>query len=276
MRLTWRGSMLDGGGRFEIPVGIVILIDEAGRAVELGPVRPRRPDGDAGAIRRAERRARGDFGDRPPERWYAEFLRDYAAHDIDRVLELYAEDVLMVDHRAVGWDPVHGRDELRKLYESVFAASPGIRVEVEEVLACDERVIATHIAFRGEGRLAGEFEDPMSHVTVVEGGRCVRVDIYDYHDDVAILRRYHELGGYPAALGHRPAERFFAEFKRRFDAHDVEGLMELMDDNRVLIDHRRLGWEASEGLDETRAASRRRVLGIARHLFRNRRGARMR
>ncbi len=193
-RLTWRGAMLDGGGRYEIPVGLVILIDEAGRAASWDQYEP--DDREAMLARfgqLSDRASEVVLGDRPPERWYAEFLRDYAAHDLDRVLELYAEDFGLVDHRAVGWDQVHSRNELHELYESAFAASPAIRVEVDEVLACDERVIATRIAFRGEGRLAGQFEDPMGHVTVVENGRCVLVEVYDYHDRDALVARYEEL-----------------------------------------------------------------------------------
>jgi ketosteroid isomerase-like protein len=246
LRQTLHGHAHEGGGEFAVPVGVVNVIED-GLLINVDQYEPDEREAVLARYTELGGRTSVTLGDRPPERWYAEYLPRHAARDVEAALELYTEDFVMVDHRVVGWEEVHGRDALRELYESVFRASPGIRAGVDEVLACDDRVIVTRIGYRGQGKLAGEFEDLAGYVTVIENGRAARIDLYDYDDEAAMVRRYHELGGYPVALGHRPPERHMARVTQRVAAGDLDGLMELYADDVSLSDHRALPWEDARG-----------------------------
>jgi len=197
LRLNWQGttSKATGGGRFVLPVGAVSVI-ESGRAVRWEQFESE--DREAMLARYAELGGgQRSLGELPPERYCTEVVRRFAARDLQALLELHAEDWTLVDHRALGWEEMRGLDGYREGMRSLFSMSPDIRVEIDDVLACDERVIATRLGYRGIGRQAGEFEFLIGNVTVVEGGRGVSVELYDYDDDAAMLARYAELGGRP-------------------------------------------------------------------------------
>ena len=186
-------------------------------------------------------------GDRPTERFYTEFMRRYERHHLDSILAMYAERFVQVDHRLLGWHELRGHDAMRRQYESVFANSPDVRGEIDEIIACDDRVIAMRVAYRGHGRQAGEFEALFGCVTVVEEGRAISVDHYDYDDDPAMLRRYHELGGYPVGFADRPPERLVAAVYRYVARGDTQHLGELHAQDAVILDHRALPWEDARG-----------------------------
>jgi hypothetical protein len=71
-----------------------------------------------------------------------------------------------------------------------------MRLEVDEVLACDERAIAMRVTWRGtavDG--GGQLDYPLGLVIVVEDGRAISHDQYDHDDTDAILARFAELSG---------------------------------------------------------------------------------
>ena len=73
--------------------------DEIGPEIEIASeARSKHPTVEPGA------RLSAVLGDRPPERFYAEFMRRYARHELDPILALYAEDFVLVDHRRLGWN----------------------------------------------------------------------------------------------------------------------------------------------------------------------------
>jgi hypothetical protein len=77
-----------------------------------------------------------------------------------------------------------------------------VRIELDELLACDERVIAMRAAVRGTVPDDGAtFELRFGAVDVVEGGRFTRVELYDPDDRRAMLARYAELVGGTDSLG---------------------------------------------------------------------------
>jgi len=197
------------------------------------------------------------LGERPPERYYAELIRRWSTRDLEAMLELCDENWVMVDHRALGWGPMRGRDGFRELLRSVFQISPDVRLEIDDVLACDERVIALRTAYRGHASDgSGDFELLGGHVAVVEGGRVLSLDQHDYDDEAAMLHRYAELGGRQALLGDRPPEGFVAEFARRFATRQLERCLELYAEEWVLIDHRTIGWDQARGRDGAAAIIR--------------------
>ncbi len=129
-----------------------------------------------------------------PLRYYAEYARRYAARDLDAFMEMFDEDWTMVDHRAGGAAAAIERSTCRAWTSSVFAVSPDVRFAIDEVLACDDRVVAIRASYRGQGPGGrGQFAFVAGFVTVVEGGHSIQVDQYEYDDDDAMLARYAEL-----------------------------------------------------------------------------------
>jgi hypothetical protein len=135
-----------------------------------------------------------ELADLPPLRHYAEYGRRYAARDLDGFIDLFDEHWKMIDHRAGGWESALGREACRALTASVFAVSPDVRFTVDEVLACDERVVAMRASYHGSGIGGhGRFAVEGGFVTVIEGGHSISVDQYEYEDNEAMLARFDEL-----------------------------------------------------------------------------------
>jgi ketosteroid isomerase-like protein/tetratricopeptide (TPR) repeat protein len=144
------------------------------------------------------------LGDRPPERAIAEWIWCVDARNVDAIVELFAEDIVRVDHRKLGWDEVRGRDALRDLYRSAMDIWPDVHTEPHEVLACDDRVIAfTHTTSGTDGK-GSPFEIPFGVVFLVENGLITTWDQYEPDNRQAMIGRYAELGGGQALLGDRP------------------------------------------------------------------------
>jgi len=104
------------------------------------------------------------------------------------VRDLHAEGFAMVDRREQNlqgaeeeWHPEYG--------------SADLRIEMDEVLACDERVIAMRATVRGTSPDGRQFEVALGLVDVVEDGLFVSADRYDAESRDAMLTRYAELGG---------------------------------------------------------------------------------
>ena len=135
-----------------------------------------------------------ELADLPPLRHYAEYGRRYASRDLDSFIAMFDEDWKMVDHRPGGWESAFGRDVCRVLTASVLAVSPDVHFTVDEVLACDERVLAMRASYHGSGIGGrGRFAFEAGFVTVVEGGLSISVDAYEYEDNDAMLARFAEL-----------------------------------------------------------------------------------
>jgi hypothetical protein len=137
----------------------------------------------------------GLLGDGPTERLLAETCRRFAARDSEGMLACYAEDWLLVDHRTLGWGEMRKHD-LPQLFETIFAAGSDWWLEIDEVLACDDRVIAlsiTHHATNNDG--GGAADIAWGVVMLVEDGLRSREFLYEHGDRQGMLARYAELGG---------------------------------------------------------------------------------
>lgn len=193
-------------------------------------------------------------GGRTMERFWAAFLERAHARGYEDLAEMIAEDWALQDHRALGWEKARGREQAMTIMRSVFDASPGLLMEFDEVLACDERVIAARIAWRGRGVKASEFEVTVGCVLVVEDKQWKHADYYEPDDREAMLERYRQLGGSRGAmLGVRPPERYLADYVAGVAARDIDGLVAMHAEDCVLVDHRRLGWETVRGRHYTEA-----------------------
>ena len=244
---AYRGHAAGGGGEFEIVVGSVTVYAD-GLAVRTDLYEPE--DREAVLARFAELSGTpdGSAAIPLPLRMVREDERNYTAHDADAFVALYAEDFELVDHRPAAWRTISGRDALHAHISAAFEGWSDVRQEIDEVLACDDRVIATIVSFRGHaGPDGGEFEITIGWVAVYEDGLARRADVYEPDDRQPIVARYTELGGGLSSLGDAPLEQLWAEFARRFARRDLEGLLELVDQNYVILDHRPIGWEPAHG-----------------------------
>jgi ketosteroid isomerase-like protein len=144
-------------------------------------------------------------------------------------------------------DDAHGRDRCLEIVRSTFEASPELRLQSEEVLAADGRVVVTRTAWRGRGVKASELEVEVGAVQLVENGRWTGVDIYEPGDHAAMIARYAELGGGQGPLGDSPPEQFYRRWLPLSAAGDLDRLAELMHEDFVRIDHRSLSWDPIHG-----------------------------
>jgi hypothetical protein len=133
------------------------------------------------------------LGDQPPERYFAEYLRRAAARDVDGFMAMFADDVVIVEHRSLGWDETDKAD-VRARIEAFLASAPEFRGEVEQVLACDDRVLAGIYVIRGTSVDGGGlFEIWFGMVSVIEDGLQRRQERFDAKDRQAMMARYAEL-----------------------------------------------------------------------------------
>jgi class 3 adenylate cyclase/ketosteroid isomerase-like protein len=244
---AYRFNAADGGGAAELPIGLVAVV-ENGLVLSVDSYEPE--DREGMLARFAELSGAPDVAPAMPLplRMVREDERNYTAHDADAFVALYAEDFELVDHRPAAWGTISGRDALHAHISAAFEGWSDVRQEIDEVLACDDRVIATIVSFRGQaGPDGGEFEIAIGWVAVYEGGLARRADVYEADDRQAIVARYTELGGGIFSLGDTPLEQLWAEFARRFARRDLEGLLELVDEEYVIVDHRPIGWEPAHG-----------------------------
>ncbi len=249
-RCTYVGAAADGGGTMELPVGYVFRCSEtAFRHVEQFE----HDDADGMLARYAELGGtHSALGERPSERVMAKIQRVLNARDYDRMPDLVADDWYFIDHRALGWEEGRGREQCLAIMRSTFDASPDLRLEYDEVLAADDRVIVARIAWRGQGLKAGELEVEVGAVHLIEDGRWAGIDFYEPDDHGAMIARYVELGGGLGPLGARSPELVIAEFERRQNRQDLDAVMELMSPEAAFVDHRGLSWDESRTAEDIR------------------------
>ena len=83
--------------------------------------------------------ARRVLGDLAPEAFYTTLMSRVGDRDLERCLELYADDWVFEDHRSLAWDPAHGRAGARQVLGSGLSSASHFQLVVDEVLACDDR-----------------------------------------------------------------------------------------------------------------------------------------
>jgi len=242
-----------GAGDFEIPLGGVWRVEDGlATACEMFEA-----DDRAGMIAAYGRLGGGTgvLGDRPPERAMAGYVRAFDAHDLERALEFFADDWVMVDHRPLAWEELRGKEAASRLLRSGFAGSDDMRLEVDEVLACDDDVIAVRIRHHGTDERGGAYELAAGWVMGFEDGAVVTNDLYAADDREAMLARFAELTG---DRGRRRTTASDDAFNRR----DTDAMAATYAQDIVLIDHRVLGWERFEG----RAAALEQTASMWRHM----------
>ncbi len=254
MQIAMRGHSVETGGEVVLPLGFVVAF----RNGKITRQELFEPDAEI-SIRACFDEYRGLtlLGNRPVERWWAQFVRQFAQRDRGALTDLYAEDFLLVDHRAVGLEEVNGREMMLDLAASAWQMAPDIRAVINEVIACDDRVSIVLLTFVGSGADGGgAIEIPVGYVSVFADGRGIRGEQFDPSQRVAMIARYAELGGTGAVATVRAREiadpeiaTFYARFAELWQARDADGLLACRDPEYELIDHRQLGWSGLPDLE---------------------------
>jgi ketosteroid isomerase-like protein len=237
LTFTWRGVASGAAGEFAASVGQVNVIEDG-----IWRSCDQYDTDDRDAMLARYRALSADI----PEalRLGTELVAHWNTHDIDRAMQLYAENIDFVDHRSLGAEPLHGQAAVRELHRAAFEVIPDNVQELDEVLAADDRVVAFRVKIRGTSPDAagGEGEIPIGGVDLFEDGKLVSVDLFEPDDRTAMMARYVELGGGLSKLGDTASERLFAEYTRRYTARDYDGVLAMMSEDYVQVDHRTLGW----------------------------------
>ena len=117
----------------------------------------------------------------------------WAGRDVDGLMDLHADDFERIDHRTLGWGETT-KAESRELFKTFFAAAADSWFQIDEVLACDDRVIAVILVLHGKHRAGGgSFEIPAGVVVLAKDGHGIHDDVYAPEDREAMLARYAEL-----------------------------------------------------------------------------------
>jgi hypothetical protein len=118
-------------------------------------------------------------------------------------------------------------------------------MRIDEVIACDERVIAARTSFLGTSpELAGgQVEVSIVQVRVYEGGVFVSSEMFDSDDRQAILARYAELTRPPRS------EVVLRRYLQTLERRDLHHLPEMLDPDVAVHDHRALAGPPGRGVE---------------------------
>lgn len=122
-----------------------------------------------------------------PEAFNRELLDAWDAHDIDRILTFYTDDVVYEDVPTVenGWGPVlRGRQMLRESLVEMFEDMPDVGFRFVSASGVGDRMLVEWIMTGSRWRdFTGEFSIPAVSVITLEGDKIA--SDRDYYDDTA-------------------------------------------------------------------------------------------
>ncbi len=197
IRCVWQGS--DGlTGPMELEFVGLVEVDERGDQLALVWFDP--DDLDAAY---AELDARFDAGEarRYPAiaDFQLSFYESFARRDWAALSALYTPDLLVRDHRRLGWEEIRGRDTYVRSLLSLAELAPDARIRLDHVLGLSDTAGLVVFAWTGT-RDGGVFEDQKVSVGVVDdSGRIARLDTYDLNQLDAARARFAEASARRAA-----------------------------------------------------------------------------
>ncbi len=101
--------------------------------------------------------------------------------DVDGMLEQYAADAVLLDHRKVAFGTFAGRDELRSLYGGIVSSAAEFHEQVSVLVARDGVVVAAcevtaQLASDPNGATIGA---EYGFVVTVRDERIARIELFD-------------------------------------------------------------------------------------------------
>jgi ketosteroid isomerase-like protein len=237
VRMLWSGG--PPGGRFEIEYFSVIEVDEAGRltAVIFFDL-----DDPRAAVREAW--ARWATIDPAAAPWVdlVGAIRDsYNANDWERLRALFADDIVIEDHRRTGFGRMEGVDVYLESVKVLWGLVSDQRVEMGWFWPAVERHGVVIAAGRfGTLKDGGAFESEFLSLWVVAGGRITWFEMFEVEDLDKALARLAELRPDPLRIPPNAATRAYDRWYERAKAGDWEAIQALFDERFRFEDRRRV------------------------------------
>jgi hypothetical protein len=116
------------------------------------------------------------------------FRRAFAGRDWEAMADVLAPDLLMHDHRPLGWEPTRGPGPYIAALRALVDLAPDVRLRLDHASICARGYLALSTwVGRHEG---GVFEAPSYIVGELDGSaRACRFDQYDLEQlDLALAR----------------------------------------------------------------------------------------
>jgi len=259
-RVLWAGGPVDG--RCEVEFLIVHEVDEAGRCTAMTFL-------DADDARAAQREAWARWKAIDPT--VAEMtaalgraIDGWNARDADRLRAAFAEDLVVDDHRRTGTGRSEGREAYLSSVVALWELAPESRLEA----GWHWLAIAPHAGLYTARRAGtvpggGEFESEFLCVAVLEGGRTVRVEIFEIDDVDAALARFEALRPDPLRVPPNAATGMIDRHMALVAAGDWDAVLALHAPGLV-FDDRRKGLRTTVGGDGFLAGLRWAGPGVER------------
>ncbi|HYC23564.1 MAG TPA: nuclear transport factor 2 family protein, partial [Candidatus Bathyarchaeia archaeon] len=170
---------------------MALEVDAAGNRVTMITFDPE--DLDAAFDELTERYAAGEGASYPRvQAVMRKFGEAFTSRDWESLETLFAPDVVVSDHRLLGWEPLRGPQAYVEAMRSMTDLAPDARIRPDHVTMSDHAYLAitTWVGTR-EG---GAFEAPSFVVAEVDdGGRIRRIDQYDLHRRDEAEARFQEI-----------------------------------------------------------------------------------
>jgi hypothetical protein len=124
----------------------------------------------------------------------------YQAHNErrwDHLRALYADDLVVVDHRPAGFGELHGADEMLARHRAMVDVAPDYRVNNSRYLAFSERAVFAQTAsiFHGKGGGAYDLGRLLVSTLRTPHGPVDRVEYFDAGQLELAWERFHALTG---------------------------------------------------------------------------------
>ena len=120
-----------------------------------------------------------------------DFIDTYNSRDWDRFRDLLAPDVLLDDHRPLGWGRSTGFDDFFVRIQTGLDASPDAQLSIEAWLRQDERVVLFSMPMRGHvAGVGGGYELDRLILAVVEADRIAHMEVFDASEDQQAIDRF--------------------------------------------------------------------------------------
>ncbi|HEX8123285.1 MAG TPA: adenylate/guanylate cyclase domain-containing protein [Solirubrobacteraceae bacterium] len=183
------------------------------------------------------------LGDREVERVWDAYCAAFSAQDWDAVRALVHDDVVLVDHRSIGWQEIRGIEAYLDAQRSGAAVAQEPELRVARVLEASEDTALVVCALHAHAHAGGgAIEIPLGVLNRTRDGRVDRVELFAPDDEAGMRARYAELRGLAVP-------EHWQRYCELVAARDWDGLRAMFHADYAFVDRRELAWEEMHGVD---------------------------
>jgi class 3 adenylate cyclase/ketosteroid isomerase-like protein len=213
-------GQVDVGGEIDVPMLSLVEVGDDGRYARLMVFEPDALDDAFEELHARYAAAEARAYPRVAAAMQA-FRHAFAERDWEALGALFAEDVLVHDHRALGWDTLRGRAAYVQAMRALVELSPDVRMRLDHVRISARRLL--WVASWAGTREGGAFEAPWVIVSEHDAdGSVRRFDQYDVEQLDEALARFAEPGGDPLRIPPNAATRVSQQVHACFAVRDTD------------------------------------------------------